>query len=674
MERESEAPRASEAGLQSALSLADTNQRRDEVAVIINRHLHELAVDDALSALSTLLADSANEKWGRLPAHVKTAVTKVVKFFADDPLRQLLTANQALDALSALALMVVCGRCNRQPRPPSWLQTKWIQTLLAQAIMGHRQQDDDRDNAKEQGQAVSDLNAEAVASLLQTVAQLRYVPSAQEAACMKAMVERHAAHLPAEKTKQLMHLAKSIHVDFPAYPAEKNHRQYPYQTPGQPSSGGLAVAEGPRFYNFDQLVEALGCAQPNYAAGSENGADVDIEPSGGEHGNVGQSQTWDLASAAGTVSPYDSARTTSAMGSGGATDVEHGGAEMFGRRKLQLVLDVSRVADIKIGAGQGQTQRFIPLSCPLLANSCSWSIGAKEPEADVETNSLGKGVDKNNAMAHHINLSSSTHEQNAPRVEDWLTVDMMMPQTSSTKGKGLCKSVRSQNGSNRRLHLVCTKWLPKNTSSPFALLMSFNTEGISTGTTLKAVIKVKFDGTHVVVRPRMVDINIEVLVSDALVSPDVPFTKLDTEYQEERENVSMNKQQGVKMVKHSARQGEQETKDVYERDALEADACAVLSIAANLLLQPAEALLFDMPLPINRLERRGAIHDRALVLSLQWVPLPFDAKILHAFFNYKLLLQEVATIVHREVCRGSLVPAPMQGVLLLKNLHHLASR
>jgi hypothetical protein len=28
-------------------------------------------------------------------------------------------------------------------------------------------------------------------------------------------------------------------------------------------------------------------------------------------------------------------------------------------------------------------------------------------------------------------------------------------------------------------------------------------------------------------------------------------------------------------------------------------ACAVLSIAAHLLMQPAEALLFDMPLPIN---------------------------------------------------------------------------
>lgn len=45
--------------------------------MIINSHLHELAVDDALSALSTLSADSAKEKWGRLPPHVKTAVTKV---------------------------------------------------------------------------------------------------------------------------------------------------------------------------------------------------------------------------------------------------------------------------------------------------------------------------------------------------------------------------------------------------------------------------------------------------------------------------------------------------------------------------------------------------------------------------------------------------------------------
>ncbi len=46
------------------------------------------------------------------------------------------------------------------------------------------------------------------------------------------------------------------------------------------------------------------------------------------------------------------------------------------------------------------------------------------PEADVETNSLGRDVDKNNDMAQHINLSPSTNEQNAPRVEDWLTVSV----------------------------------------------------------------------------------------------------------------------------------------------------------------------------------------------------------------------------------------------------------
>ena len=36
------------------------------------------------------------------------------------------------------------------------------------------------------------------------------------------------------------------------------------------------------------------------------------------------------------------------------------------------------------------------------------------PEADVETSSMGRGVDKDTAMAHYINLS--------PRIEDWLTV------------------------------------------------------------------------------------------------------------------------------------------------------------------------------------------------------------------------------------------------------------
>ena len=42
--------------------------------------------------------------------------------------------------------------------------------------------------------------------------------------------------------------------------------------------------------------------------------------------------------------------------------------------------------------------------------------------------------------------------------------------------------------------------------------------------------------------------------------------------------------------------------------------------------------------------------------------------------NNNISCTKVATIVHREVSRGCLVPAPMQGVLLLQNLHHLASR
>ena len=66
-----------------ALSARST-QRRDAMAMFVNSHLHELAVDEALLVLRSLAADSAEEKWGRLPAPVKTAVTKVCR----QPLRR----------------------------------------------------------------------------------------------------------------------------------------------------------------------------------------------------------------------------------------------------------------------------------------------------------------------------------------------------------------------------------------------------------------------------------------------------------------------------------------------------------------------------------------------------------------------------------------------------------
>jgi hypothetical protein len=57
------------------------------MAMLVNSHLHELAVDEALLVLRSLSADSAQEKWGRLPAPVKTAVTKVCSAAPTDELR-----------------------------------------------------------------------------------------------------------------------------------------------------------------------------------------------------------------------------------------------------------------------------------------------------------------------------------------------------------------------------------------------------------------------------------------------------------------------------------------------------------------------------------------------------------------------------------------------------------
>ena len=56
-------------------------------------------------------------------------------------------------------------------------------------------------------------------------------------------------------------------------------------------------------------------------------------------------------------------------------------------------------------------------------------------------------------------------------------------------------------------------------------------------------------------------------------------------------------------------------------------------------------MLFPLCPPplLQKLERKAAIHDRALVLSLQWAPLSLDTKVQHVFANYKTLLQEVYT-------------------------------
>ena len=136
------------------------------------------------------------------------------------------------------------------------------------------------------------------------------------------MVQRHASQLPAEKVQTLMRLAKSIHVDLelPAYPAQQHQPQYlkcdqqlqdsfnPQSSDRLPGAGGLAqlaTAETPRSYNFEQLVEALGCAQPNQAATGDSGAELNIDSSGAENTHTQYQTGSDLASAAGTVSPYN---------------------------------------------------------------------------------------------------------------------------------------------------------------------------------------------------------------------------------------------------------------------------------------------------------------------------------------------------------------------------------
>ena len=73
-------------------------------------------------------------------------------------------------------------------------------------------------------------------------------------------------------------------------------------------------------------------------------------------------------------------------------------------------------------------------------------------------------------------------------------------------------SVRAVQRSDRRVQLTCKALSIDDHPASHGLLLSFNTTDVATGTVLKAAIKMKFDGSTVVVRPRTVTMNIEVHV------------------------------------------------------------------------------------------------------------------------------------------------------------------
>ena len=316
---------------------------------------------------------------------------------------------------------------------------------------------------------------------------------------------------------------------------------------------------------------------------------------------------------------------------------------MFGRRKLQLVLDISRVADIKFRAAQGEYKRFIPFSCPQLAQSCSWSV--------LSSSSVGSG--------------KGDVDTQGGEMPQWLKAELGEP----LKKPMNATSVRAVQRADRRVQLTCKALSKDDHPASHGLLLSFNTTGVATGTVLKAAIKMKFDGSTVVVRPRTVTMNIEVHVdTDPLRMKNTAGVLHITEdpvemivYDDETRPQARNERTTPRSWGNDS-------------ESLEADVCAVLAMTANLMLHEQDAAGFDKPLPIPHLERHAAIHARAQQLHLQWAPAPLDLSWHQKLSNLKMLLLEVSVMVHNKACMGELATPLANTAILLQNLYQIACR
>ena len=230
-------------------------------------------------------------------------------------------------------------------------------------------------------------------------------------------------------------------------------------------------------------------------------------------------------------------------------------------------------------------------------------------------------------------------------------------------------SVRAVQRSDRRVQLTCKALSIDDHPASHGLLLSFNTTDVATGTVLKAAIKMKFDGSTVVVRPRTVTMNIEVHVdTDPLRMKNTAGVLHITEdpvetivYDDETRPQARN---------------ERTTSRSWGNDSesLEADVCAVLAITAHLMLHEQDAAGFDQPLPIPHLERHAAIHTRAQQLHLQWAPAPLDLSWHQKLSNLKMLLLEVSVMVHNKACMGELATPLANTAILLQNLYQIACR
>ena len=423
--------------------------------------------------------------------------------------------------------------------------------------------------------------------LLQAISRLRYVPSQQEVESLNHVLSRVAGQMPADKLKENLGVEKRRHN-----------------------------LDKKRTYNFDQLVEALNLVH----AGAQNTENITSATT-----DTGEAQESEISCA-----------------THGSAD-EHGAAEMFGRRKLQLVLDISRVADIKFRAAQGEYKRFIPFSCPQLAQSCSWSV--------LSSSSVGSG--------------KGDVDTQGGEMPQWLKAELGEP----LKKPMNATSARAVQRADRRVQLTCKALSKDDHPASHGLLLSFNTTGVATGTVLKAAIKMKFDGSTVVVRPRTVTMNIEVHVdTDPLRMKNTAGVLHITEdpvemivYDDETRPQARNERTTPRSWGNDS-------------ESLEADVCAVLAMTANLMLHEQDAAGFDKPLPIPHLERHAAIHARAQQLHLQWAPAPLDLSWHQKLSNLKMLLLEVSVMVHNKACMGELATPLANTAILLQNLYQIACR
>ena len=208
----------------------------------------------------------------------------------------------------------------------------------------------------------------------------------------QGIIRRTEGFLSASKLEQLKALAESFTVDLgvsahgamnPGAGSDPHHQQL---------ETNCTIVDGKRLYNFDQLVEALGGAGTDESGRTRVSTDsnelparpgepsdlpsfADTMPRCTTDAHSSLPDVWQTTLDPGRSSADDSRPKTLGQNSGRMAGEETTFAsEMFGRRKMQLVLDVSRVKDIKLSMSQGEAQRLIPFSCQQLAQTCSFSI------------------------------------------------------------------------------------------------------------------------------------------------------------------------------------------------------------------------------------------------------------------------------------------------------------